>query len=192
MSGGLAARGGQRQHLAGARRAAERQHRLEDFAERSAIIFGDPATQLKQLRRQRRFVVEQLDDVADFSRGRAFSSLKHDPGQLAGPEGRQDARSRLGAFPQRRGGKWYGKRLIDGNGKSNVGKRRARSQASMHSILADHRSGNFFRAGRAQGTYRLRSEDASSFVGAHRFSYAAPQKPRVSSNPALRIPNFAG
>jgi YD repeat-containing protein len=90
----------QRNHLVGVSLAAQWQHRFEYFAQRRAVVFGDPAAQLEQFRREGGLFVEQPQHVARRLCGLAVVARQDNPRQLASAERRHHPRAGFYAMAQ--------------------------------------------------------------------------------------------
>jgi hypothetical protein len=76
---------------------AQRQHRSEDFPERSKIVLADPAPQAHQFRRESRLgrIIEGLNYLLGREGGRAVMQFGHDPDHSPLAKGNQDAPTEL-------------------------------------------------------------------------------------------------
>ncbi len=98
LARGVAAGAGERIDFAGADFGSQRQHGAQDFAERSAVVAGDPVAEAEEFVVEDRFGIDQAEGVFEIRVGRIVMNTEDDAGEFARAEGDEDACAGLDAM----------------------------------------------------------------------------------------------
>ena len=140
------------------------QHAAQHFAERGAVVAGDPAAERQQFGSQHRLGIQQAHGVARGGRGRVVVAGQHHARQFSRAEGHHKPATRPHAVPQGFGQR-VSKRLIERHGQADVAEAVGFHAKSQHN--GSRTAGTALRLGLDPSLPPLRSISDSDIIINH-------------------------
>ena len=119
LFGGVAAGGGEGVDFTGFDVGGEGEHGAEDFAERGAVIAGDPFAEGDEFVAEDGLGVDEAEGVFYGDGGRVVMGAEDDSGEFAGAEGDDEAGAGFDAVLEGEGER-VGEGLVEGDGQADV------------------------------------------------------------------------